>query len=162
MGKKMIYFAYGSNLNLRQMKQRCPDARPIGVAKLPGHRLVFRGVADVIPNRQGGSVMGVIWEITPRCLKELDRYEGYPHLYGRRYCTVIGEDDGILREAIVYYMKKGDLAPPSRGYWKVIMEGYNDFCMVPRRDLLEPNYGYGNARLDYDCEKYYQSILHWY
>jgi len=156
--KTMFYFGYGSNINYKQMKQRCPNAEAVGVAKLRGHRLIFRGVADVVPHRNGGAVMGVLWKITPRCLKALDLYEGYPRLYGRRLCSVAVEEDGTLREALIYYMKTGDLAVPHREYWQAIMEGYEDFNMIPRRDMLEPNYGLGNARINYDTEGYYARL----
>ena len=37
------YLAYGPNLNLVQMRQRCPSARVVGYTYLSGVRLVFRG-----------------------------------------------------------------------------------------------------------------------
>lgn len=37
------YLAYGPNLNLVQMRQRCPNARVVGYTYLFGVRLVFRG-----------------------------------------------------------------------------------------------------------------------
>ena len=51
------YFAYGSNLDLLQMKRRCPLSKLISKGKLPDYRLTFNryaegwdgGVADVIP-----------------------------------------------------------------------------------------------------------------
>ena len=36
------YLAYGPNLNLVQMRQRCPNARVVGYTYLFGARLVFR------------------------------------------------------------------------------------------------------------------------
>jgi hypothetical protein len=44
----MLYFAYGSNLNIAGMAQRCPAAKPVSRFLLPNARLVFRGVADCI------------------------------------------------------------------------------------------------------------------
>ena len=38
-----IYFAYGSNLNLEDMKVRCPTARLLGAGRAEGHELMFRG-----------------------------------------------------------------------------------------------------------------------
>ena len=32
--KNKIYIAYGSNLNLKQMKYRCPDSKVLGTAML--------------------------------------------------------------------------------------------------------------------------------
>ena len=49
----MLYFAFGSNLNQKQMKKRCKDSKYIGCYSLKNYKLVFRnfylggGVADV-------------------------------------------------------------------------------------------------------------------
>jgi hypothetical protein len=43
----MLYLAYGSNLNIKQMKIRCPYAKPSGTFYMPNYRLVFRRVADI-------------------------------------------------------------------------------------------------------------------
>ncbi len=43
----MLYFAYGSNLNIKQMKQRCPDSIGISPAVLNGWKLVERTYADI-------------------------------------------------------------------------------------------------------------------
>jgi len=53
----MLYFAYGSNLDFAQMRDRCPSALFVAIAKLPDHRLAFTrksikracGVADAVP-----------------------------------------------------------------------------------------------------------------
>ena len=37
--KGRLYIAYGSNLNLEQMKHRCPTAEVVGVAELRNWRL---------------------------------------------------------------------------------------------------------------------------
>jgi hypothetical protein len=55
----MLCFAYGSNMDLAQMRERCPSTRFAFIAKLPDHRLVFPrkskcrccGVASVKPVR---------------------------------------------------------------------------------------------------------------
>ena len=39
----MYYVAYGSNLHLKDMKRRCPDACVVGSAILKNTMLVFRG-----------------------------------------------------------------------------------------------------------------------
>lgn len=43
--KERFYIAYGSNLNLDQMKHRCPTAEIVGAAELKNLRLWFRGGA---------------------------------------------------------------------------------------------------------------------
>ena len=51
MMEKPLYFAYGSNINLDQMRYRCPDATVYGQAVLDNYDLRFRGsgVATVEP-----------------------------------------------------------------------------------------------------------------
>lgn len=122
-----LYIAYGSNLNLGQMKIRCPYATVIGNGVLPDYRLLFRGggggsVATVEP-KAGGAVPVLLWEITPRCEEALDRYEGWPRLYRKETVGVLF--DGKIVEAMVYIMNDGyPLGPPSRGYLNTILEGY--------------------------------------
>ena len=40
---KRYYIAYGSNLNVYQMRFRCPNARIIGTAVMPDYELLFKG-----------------------------------------------------------------------------------------------------------------------
>ncbi len=40
---KRYYIAYGSNLNVRQMRVRCPKATILGTANLKGWGLLFKG-----------------------------------------------------------------------------------------------------------------------
>ena len=83
MAEGKLYFAYGSNINLDQMAQRCPDAQVVGPVTLENYELLFRGnlrgagVATIAP-REGSTVHGLLWNITPECERSLDYYEGYP------------------------------------------------------------------------------------
>lgn len=128
---KILYFAYGSNLSLLQMSHRCPHSVPIGKAVLPGYRLEFRGntrgfgVAHVEP-AEGENVVGGLWEIDPRDLKALDRYEGYPRLYDRG--TVSIRRGSQMLDVMTYWMTPGHfLARPQARYVDTIEEGYKDF-----------------------------------
>lgn len=112
----MLYMAYGMNMNKGQMSIRCPAAKCLGGFYLPSHRLIMRGVADF--RSDADTVLPVaLWEITRECLAALDRLEGYPHMYGRRY---------INGRWIIYDMNgnKGILTAPSRHYYEMIKEGY--------------------------------------
>ena len=51
MKNKKYYIAYGSNLSVEQMADRCPDAKIAGQAVLAGWELLFRGCATIAPNR---------------------------------------------------------------------------------------------------------------
>lgn len=123
----MIYLAYGSNLNLEQMKWRCPYATVIGSVEVPGYQLLFRGrsggaVATIEP-REGYSVPALLWEITPRCEEALDQYEGWPRLYRKEWITVtFGKKE---TDAMVYIMNEGPpLGIPGEGYLGTILAGY--------------------------------------
>ncbi len=127
----MYYFAYGSNLNQKQMKERCPDSKPLFTAVLPNYKLVFvgwsrqwhGGVAS-IKSYRGERVRGAIYEVTEACLRRLDRYESG---YSRLKVTVFGEDDEPI-EAITY-IKTGQLedAAPSKEYLAIIQQGLRDW-----------------------------------
>lgn len=40
---KKYYIAYGSNLNVRQMKFRCPTAKVVGTSVIKGYELLYKG-----------------------------------------------------------------------------------------------------------------------
>jgi hypothetical protein len=110
--------AYGMNTNRDAMSVRCPKAKPLGGFYLPDTRLVFRGVADIVPDTETICPV-VLWEITLDCLRSLDQLEGYTHLYNRRK---------INTDWIVYEMNdKTRNRPPNGGYYKMSEDGYKDF-----------------------------------
>ena len=120
------YLAYGSNLNKKQMKTRCPDAVPVGSCVVNDYELVFRGVATIEP-KPGASVQCGIWKISTDDERSLDRYEGYPRLYVKQDFRVTVK--GKTVRAMAYVMPNGirRLSPPSTGYLLTIAEGYDDF-----------------------------------
>lgn len=125
--KTRYYLAYGSNLNLRQMKFRCPGAKPVGTTTLEGYKLLFRGphegaVATVEP-KVGSSVPVLIWETTPKDELALDHYEGYPFLYRKENIKVTLNGEEI--EAYIYIMNDGrPINTPGCYYYATILEGY--------------------------------------
>ena len=130
--EEKLYFAYGSNINLDQMAIRCPAAQVVGPVVLEDHELLFRGnaggngVATIAPH-PGHKVHGLLWKITPDCEQALDRYEGYPHLYGKEPVRVVGMS-GREITVMAYVMTGGewwrDPAMPSEPYYKGIQAGY--------------------------------------
>jgi gamma-glutamylcyclotransferase (GGCT)/AIG2-like uncharacterized protein YtfP len=80
----MLYFAYGSKMEFREMRVQCPSAQFVAVARLPGHRLDFTayseshdcGVADAVPDH-GDSIWGVVYDIPELEFARLDQSEGY-------------------------------------------------------------------------------------
>lgn len=128
-----LYFAYGANVNRQGMKHRCPQAIPKNVFRLKDYQLVFRGVADIV-KMNGSEVYGVLWHVTPRCVKALDRFEGYPYLYRYEHFTLPSGEK-------VFYYKMNvsdplDVDMPSDFYFETIEEGYRDFGL-PKRSLYD-------------------------
>jgi len=131
------YFAYGSNLSYRQMEQRCPGARRLFTARLPNYMLIFTagsrtrgGGTATIRLQKGEQVPGGVYEIDDRCLRALDRYEGYPDIYDRMN-VIVFNDLGDAVEAVTYFKKgRAPETPPSDEYLKVIREGYRDWGLV--------------------------------
>lgn len=122
----MLYWAYGSNLNIAQMKRRCPRAKPLCKLHLCHTALVFRGVADVVYDPEQ-MCPGGIWEITPACERELDLYEGVAHgLYRKEYLTV-SLKKGPPQPCLYYQMNEEGVMPPSEAYVETIERGYHDF-----------------------------------
>ena len=144
-----LYIAYGSNMNKRRMKKRCPRARAIGKGQLDGYSLEFRGshgngVATIIKKRNS-SVPVVLWSITEECERALDAYEGFPRLYGKETLEVTTGEKNVT--AMVYimnpiYNSKKMAALPSYYYYSIIKEGYKDFGIddEPLREALDRTY----------------------
>jgi hypothetical protein len=124
---RQLYWAYGSNLNIGQMRVRCPAARMVGALTLPNAQLVFRGVADV-EYAKGVDCPGGLWRITTACEAELDRYEGIKSgLYRKVYDKVLLKKTGETEDMLVYQMNSTGIMPPSQPYLNSIVQGYRDF-----------------------------------
>ena len=119
--KPMLYVAYGSNINLPQMAFRCPHSKVVGTAMVKNWELEFRGVATIVPKKDT-EVPVLLWELDPRDIPALNRYEGFPHLYRQQDIEV--ETSGGIVKGMVYLMNRGEISPPSQGYLQTIWDGY--------------------------------------
>jgi gamma-glutamylcyclotransferase (GGCT)/AIG2-like uncharacterized protein YtfP len=123
-----VMFCYGSNLNIPQMRIRCPRATALGRLRLENWRLVFRGVADCVYEPQEVCYGGV-WRITPECEYALDIYEGISGgMYRKEYIPIKRTPQGET-EMLIYCMNSDGIFPPSEGYLKTIRNGYKHFSM---------------------------------
>ncbi len=157
------YFAYGSNLNRDEMRQRCPDARPHVTARLDGWRLTFRGVANIEP-AEGRTVHGALWWLSRDDVAALDAYEGVPSHYRQRIVQV--KTDNGPRRAIAYLMERPSyLGVPSPHYYSRIVEGFQDWGLPLEElqkalfDTLLELQGLGVARYDPDGPKRLRAVL---
>lgn len=130
--EERLYLAYGSNLNLRQMRIRCPHAKLIGYADVEGYRLMFRGSGSgsylSIEPKVGKSVPCGVFKITESDERSLDRYEGFPRFYHKKEITTfLNALNGKSRlvSAMVYYLPKNcPVGLPSASYIRTCKEGY--------------------------------------
>ena len=125
-----VYFAYGSNLNLKDMKERCPSGVVIGKGILKDYRLVYRGSENAsylnVERKEWESVPIGIWQIDECDLASLDCYEGYPEHYYKKEIAV--ETDNGTVKGMIYIMNEGyPVHKPEDSYRKTCMEGYRDF-----------------------------------
>ena len=127
----MLYFAYGSNLNLSQMKRRCKDSVFLKKINLENFRLTFRSryrAAD-IESKKNSLVPGGLFEISKSDEKKLDLYEDYPILYKKYYFILDG------RKVMTYTMvKKTPFRFPTERYLNIVKRGYLD-CKLDKKFL---------------------------
>ena len=135
MANKHYYFAYGMNCDTHEMQYES-FCRPIGKAKLVGWHLEMQCFVNIVP---GGEMEGVLWEIDDETLEQLDKREGYPHLYTRQVINVFHENE--THGAIVYvmtdhYTRLGRERMPSTHYVISIMRGYKTFG-IPQSQITD-------------------------
>lgn len=123
----IYYFAYGSNLDQAQMKERCPDSKFLGKAVLKNYKLGFTiyshkrkcGCADIV--KAGGSeIWGFIYILSEDDLKELDKCEGHPDNYKRIEVNVtddLGKEINVFAYEVV---NKKSFEKPSKEYLNII------------------------------------------
>ena len=119
----MLYFAYGSNLNLFQMKRRCKDSVFLKKYELKGYKLNFRSkyrAAD-IEKSKNSIVPGALFEISKSDEKKLDVYEDYPILYKKLYFTYYNKT--VMTYIMVH---KTEFRYPTERYLNVVKQGYKD------------------------------------
>ena len=110
MRQEKFYIAYGSNLHIRQMKERCPQARIIGTAVLKDYRLLVRrgdsGAYLTIEPKKGCFVPVGVWAVAPEDEAALDEYEGFPRLYEKKemQLPVTLRETGETKDCRAFFM----------------------------------------------------------
>lgn len=133
-----LYFAYGSNLHLPQMQERCSDAKPLRRLSVKGWKLVFRGSADMQPGAKTDVIHGALYSVSRHDEARLDAFEG-----------VRKDDTGLYRKIefmipasgetiFCYLMTSGDVFPPSASYFDIIRQGYR-YWKLPKAALIQAN-----------------------
>lgn len=142
MDIEILYFAYGSNMNFKQMEERCPESSFICKALLEGFKFVFDGfsntwggaVANVVESSDY-NVEGGLFKITESDLSSLDIKEGCPHVYKRGKFTV-NDTKGNNFLALVYKRVGEKIGKPTEKYLKTVLEGANN-CNLSEQYIKE-------------------------
>jgi len=124
----MNYFAYGSNLLTRRLRERVRSARPIGKVTLNLHRLAWHkisrdgsGKCDIAPD-PNGTVWGVVFEIDSQEKHILDGAEGLGYGYDEKEVTVT--IDGVDVQASTYFATQIDPGTlPYHWYKALVLAG---------------------------------------
>ena len=133
----MLTFAYGSNMNFHQMKDRCPSVRFVCVATLKDYRLYFPrksvnwncGVAGVEPYKDS-KVWGVVYQIDELDVGKLNKREGYQP--GRDKNSYVPQEHHVYEcnddekpiHSWVYMACPEETPPrPNRKYMQSIVDG---------------------------------------
>jgi hypothetical protein len=139
-----LYVAYGSNLNLAQMRVRCPHASIYASTVLNNWELIYRGAPTnshaTIRRKKGCMLPVLVWSISDYDEEQLDMYEGYPTYYYKK--NIMVNINGFKKKAMVYIMNESRLpGKPSQRYIRTIQQGYldNDFDINVLIKSLELN-----------------------
>lgn len=121
---KKFCLAYGRNLDLLRMKEKCPHCILVGQSLLKDWQIAFKKYIT-IEKFKGGEVPVGIWQIDEEAEKELDKIENFPTLYRKEYVTI--EIDGKPQKALVYLINGQKYKYPNKQYYQKLLIGYNDF-----------------------------------
>jgi hypothetical protein len=128
-----LTFAYGSNMDFTQMRERCSSAQFVCIAILKNYRLAFTrkstnrqcGVSDIVPTPDS-VVWGVVYEVTEYDLAVLDIKEGYrpsrsveDNSYNRRTGKVFQNND----ETNYFAVPQENPPLPNQEYKDLILNG---------------------------------------
>lgn len=102
-----LSFAYGSNMLSVRLRQRCPSAKPVGVAELHGYGLRWHkrsndgsGKCDIaVESATDGRVLGVLYEIDDGEKEALDEAEGFGQGYEEIDVQVVLDGKGTKAKA---------------------------------------------------------------
>ncbi len=128
------YAAYGSNLNMEQMRTRCAGAKFIGTTMLLDYELQFKGYHDgvyltIAPQTGAFTPIG-LWEIDASHENSLDLYEDHPWHYFKQDVTVFLAGREVT--AMVYIMNlEAKFGIPSDRYYRGVENGYRDCGLDP-------------------------------
>jgi gamma-glutamylcyclotransferase (GGCT)/AIG2-like uncharacterized protein YtfP len=142
------YFAYGSNMDQQQMKERCPESKLLGKGIVLGYKLVFTiyspkrkcGCADIVSSPKD-EVWGLIYSVSENDLKRLDEYEKAPISYKRIQVEVMDESGNKVKaETYEVVNKSPEYLKPSRDYLSKLTTAAKTFSFPEKYQKMLNNF----------------------
>lgn len=135
----MYYYAYGSNLSTKYIRDYCPSAQFVMRAQLPNYQIEFRrfstdlqGGISTIMEAPGQLVHGIIYEIPKAEILELDILEDIPlGLYKRETFLVMDERGEWQRADLYRVVKPEGPFDPAPQYVDMMIEGATEHELAP-------------------------------
>ena len=136
----MLYFAYGSNMDNDQMKERKINFTTRKKGTLRDYKLVFNKKASRgnyvyanIEESKDELVEGALYEFPDKEIINLDKAEGFPRHYNKKEIIVFDENN-VEVNAIVYIAQPAHIVKglyPQREYLEHLLAG---------KDLISKSY----------------------
>ncbi len=122
-----LYFAYGCNMDCAAMGQRCPRAKALGPAMLPGWRFFIStdGYAS-LARAPGAAAHGVLWRLGAGDLAALDAYENLSSGLYRRVVMPLRIGRNSTR-ALTYLGRARAQGRPKWGYLEAVLDAARDW-----------------------------------
>ncbi|HUW74290.1 MAG TPA: gamma-glutamylcyclotransferase family protein [Methyloceanibacter sp.] len=117
LGGSFLFFAYGSNMLTDRLRERCPDARPLGAAIARGYVLSFSkrsrdgsSKATLLTAADGAKqdAYGVLFEIPLGQRRRLDKAEDHDKGYQREDAFVVVSSTGGKKIAASTYLARSE------------------------------------------------------
>jgi cation transport regulator ChaC len=130
-----LIFAYGSNMDLQQMKERAPNSElaPF-IAEARGWKLCFpreskkrEGGVGSIERKEGSSVWGVVFSVTEGDLESLDSHEGVPRGRYTRGPIEVYNGQVVLTQTYFAVREREQDFMPHRDYIDLYIRGAKHF-----------------------------------
>jgi len=132
--KTRLYFAYGFNLNLEKINQKCTKPRVLGIARLAGHKIGFYehsviwdgAVETVVPDTHS-EVWGVVYQLESYAWDQLDncedvRLDGTGE-YFHYPVELLDKQNKVIEASMYKKARLGEAKQPSTEYLNIIIEG---------------------------------------
>ena len=129
-----LYFAYGINMNITQLRGKCSRPVVLGIARLRGYRLAYYehttvwdgGMETIVPDEQA-EVWGVLYQVDTADWEELDRWEDArmdgTGAYFHYPVEVLDEKQAAVAATVYLKARWGQQAVPGREYMALVIDG---------------------------------------